>query len=63
MIGRPRRPMNRPGDLEVHLGGPLGDQDFLLPKDIKVSLMLLFCLKSISNTMVKNIQKSMSMMQ
>ena len=28
--------MNRLGDLEVHLGGPFGDPDFLSPKDIKV---------------------------
>ena len=26
--GRLRRPINRPGDLKVYLGGPLGDQDF-----------------------------------
>ena len=30
------RPINRLGDLEIHLGGPLGDQDFLSQKDINV---------------------------
>ena len=64
IIGRPRRPINRLGDLEVRLGGPLGDQIFLSPKDIKVFHDALFCLKSISNTIVcnpqnKNILKSM----
>ena len=57
IIGRPRRPINRPGDLEVRLGGPLGDQIFLSPKDIKVFHDALFCLKSISNTIVCNPQK------
>ena len=36
ITSRPRRPITRPGDLEIHLGGPLGNQDFLSPKDIKV---------------------------
>ena len=43
ITGRPRRLINRPGDLEVHLGGPWGNQDFLSPKDIKVFQYAFFC--------------------
>ena len=32
ITGRPRRPINHPGDREIHQGGPLDDQDFLSPK-------------------------------
>ena len=30
ITGRPRRPINRPGDLDIHLGSPLSDQDFFV---------------------------------
>ena len=36
ITGRRGRPINRPGDLEIHLGGTWGYQDFLSPNDIKV---------------------------